>query len=145
MSGSVRLRRRLAATAGLGAAVLLTSAAVPAEAADPSSGTVSDSSTSVTWSAGPFVTANPTNAAGDPICNAATECDDYALHVSTPPGYGGSHQLGISVQWASTAADFDLYVLDSTGAIVGTSASSADPELVLLPADSGDYTVRVVP
>ena len=43
------------------------------------------------------------------------------------------------------AADFDLYVLDAAGKIVGTSASSADPELVLLPPDSGDYTVRVVP
>src|SRR4051795_13582030 len=144
MSGSV-IRRRIALTAGLGAAVLLAPAAVPADAADPSSGTVSDSSTSVTWSSGPFATANPTNAAGDPICNAATECDDYALHVSTPPGYGDGHQLAISVQWANTAADFDLYVLDASGTIVGGSASSADPELVLLPPDSGDYTVRVVP
>src|SRR4051812_9597122 len=145
MSGSVQLRRRLALTAGLGAAVLLAPAVLPAQAADPSSGTVSDSSTTVTWSAGPFATANPTNAAGDPICNAATPCDDYALHVSTPAGYGDGHQLAISVKWANTAADFDLYVLDASGKIVGTSASSADPELVLLPPDSGDYTVRVVP
>src|SRR3954469_20272631 len=145
MSGSVQLRRRLAVTAGLAAAVLLAPVALPADAANPSSGTVTDSATSVTWSAGPFVTSNPTNAAGDPICNAATQCDDYALHVSTPPGYGDGHQLAISVQWANSAADFDLYVLDASGKIVGTSASSADPELVLLPPDSGDYTVRVVP
>jgi hypothetical protein len=145
MSGSVQIRRRLAVTAGLAAAVLLTPAALPADAANPSSGTVTDSATSVTWSAGPFATPNPTNAAGDPICNAATECDDYALHVSTPPGYGGGHQLAISVQWANTAADFDLYVLNAAGQVIGSSASSADPELVLLPPDSGDYTVRVVP
>jgi hypothetical protein len=145
MTGSGRLRRRFALTAGLGAAVLVVGAAVPAEAADPSSGTVSDSSTSVTWSAGPFATANPTNAVGDPICNAATQCDDFDLHVSTPPGYGGSHQLAISVGWANSAADFDLYVLDSAGKILSSSASSADPELVLLPPETGDYTVRVVP
>src|SRR3954462_6114405 len=121
MSGSVQLRRRLAVTAGLAAAVLLAPAAVPAGAADPSSGTVPDSATSVTWSSGPFAVSNPTGATGDPTCNAVTVCDDYALHVSTPPGYGG-HQLAISVQWANTAADFDLYVLDSAGKVVGTSA-----------------------
>src|SRR3954468_17091916 len=124
MSGSVQIRRRLAVTAGLAAAVLLAPAALPADAANPSSGTVSDSSTSVTWSAGPFATPNPTNAAGDPICNALTECDDYALHVSTPPGYGGDHQLAISVAWGNSAADFDLYVLDSAGKILSSSASS---------------------
>jgi len=145
MRGSVQLRRRLALTAGLGAAVLLAPAALPANAADPSSGTVTDSATSVTWTAGPFATPNPTNAAGDPVCNAVTQCDDYALHVSTPPGYGDGHQLAISVQWANSAADFDLYVLDSAGKVLSSSASSADPELVLLPPDSGDYTVRVVP
>ena len=145
MRGSAQLRRRLALTATLGAAVLMVPAVAPAEAADPSSGTVSDALTTVTWSSGPFAVANPTGAAGDPTCNAVTVCDDYALHVSTPPGYGGGHQLAISVEWANTAADFDLYVLDASGKIVGTSASSADPELVLLPPDSGDYTVRVVP
>ena len=145
MRGSAQFRRRLAGTAALGAAVLLLPAMSPAEAADPSSGTVSDSSTAVTWSSGPFAVANPTGDAGAPACNAVTVCDDYALHVSTPPGYGGGHQLAISIQWANTAADFDLYVLDSAGTVVGTSASSADPELVLLPPDTGDYTVRVVP
>ena len=146
MSGSNQLRRRLALTAGAGAAILLAPAAVPAaDAADPSSGTVTDSAASVSWSSGPFAVPNPTNAAGDPTCNAVTVCDDYALHVDTPPGYGDGHQLAIGIEWANSAADFDLYVLDSAGEVVGTSASSADPELVLLPPDSGDYTVRVVP
>jgi hypothetical protein len=145
MSGSAQLRRRLSLTAAVGAAVLVVPAALPAEAADPSSGTVSDSSTSVSWSAGPFAVANPTGAAGDPMCDATTVCDDFALHVSTPPGYGDGHQLAISIEWPNSAADFDLYVLDASGQTVGTSASSADPELVLLPPDSGDYTVRVVP
>ena len=115
-----------------------------AQAADPTSGTVSDSSTTVSWTAGPFAAPNVTGAAGDPVCDAST-CDDFALHVSTPAGYGSAHQLSISIEWANSAADFDLYVLDAAGEVVGTSASSADPELVLLPPDSGDYTVRVVP
>jgi hypothetical protein len=72
-------------------------------------------------------------------------CDDYTLHVSTPAGYGTGHRLSISVSWPNSAADFDLYVLDSAGNVLGTSASSADPELVQVPPDSGTYTVRVVP
>ncbi|HVD28948.1 MAG TPA: hypothetical protein VNC79_10670, partial [Mycobacteriales bacterium] len=145
MSGSTQRRRRFGLTAGLGAVVLMAPAMVSAaHAADPTSGTVSDSSTTASWAAGPFAVPNVTGAAGDPVCDAST-CDDFALHVSTPAGYGGAHQLSISIEWANSAADFDLYVLDSAGEVVGTSASSADPELVLLPPDSGDYTVRVVP
>jgi hypothetical protein len=139
------LHRRFALSA-LGAAVLLIpSAAVVADAATPTSGTVTDSSTTVSWSAGPFLTPNTTGQAGEPVCTAPTLCDDFALHVSTPPGYGSGHQLSISVAWPNSAADFDVYVFDGAGNVVGTAASSADPELVLLPPDSGDYTVRVVP
>ena len=140
-------RRRGIFTAVLGATALLvpTAAVSSADAATPSSGTVTDTAPSVTWSAGPFLAPNTTGNAGDPVCATAGMCDDYALHVSTPPGYGSGHQLSISVAWANSAADFDLYVLDAAGNVVGTSASSADPELVLLPPNSGDYVVRVVP
>ena len=61
-------------------------------------------------------------------------CDDFTLHVSTPAGYGSTHTLNVKVAWANTAADFDVYVLDQAGHVVGTSASSADPEQVVLPA-----------
>src|SRR3954454_19064118 len=147
MPGPHARRRRLISTAVIGtAALLIPAAAVPfADAATPSSGAITTAAPSVTWSAGPFVAPNVTGNAGTPVCASAEMCDDYALHVSTPPGYGTGHQLSISVSWPSAAADFDLYVLDSAGKVVGTSASSADPELVLLPPDSGDYTVRVVP
>src|SRR4051794_13829754 len=126
------LQRRIGLPA-LGAAVLLVpSAAVVADAAAPPSGTITDTSTSVTWSAGPFLTPNTTGAAtGTPLCTAPTMCDDFALHVSTPPGYGTGHQLSITVSWPVAAADFDIYVLDSAGNTLDTSASSADPELVL--------------
>ncbi|MGZ4545649.1 MAG: CARDB domain-containing protein [Blastococcus sp.] len=141
-----QLRRRLALTGAIGAAVLVLPAAVTgADAATPTSGTVTDTATTVTWTAGPFAVPNATGAAGAPTCSPATPCDDYTLTVSTPPGYGSGHQLSISVSWPNSAADFDLYVLDASGQTVGTSASSADPELVVLPPDSGTYTVRVVP
>ncbi|QNN51859.1 CARDB domain-containing protein [Nocardioides mesophilus] len=126
----------LAGTAGLSAA----------DAATPSEGTVSDTSRSTSWSGGPFVAPNVTgNALDQPLCSLPTDCDDFTLHVDTPAGYGGTHALTVAVSWADTAADFDVYVLDKAGNVVGSAASSADPEQVILPPDSGDYTVRVVP
>ncbi len=117
-----------------------------ADAATPTEGTLSDGGGPVTWSGGPFAVANTTGAALDqPDCTAPTSCDDFTLHVSTPAGYGTDHNLVVKVAWANTAADFDVYVLDAQGNVVGTAASSADPEQVILPPTTGDYTVRVVP
>ena len=117
-----------------------------ADAATPNEGTVTDTSTSASWSGGPFVAPNATgNALDQPDCSLPQSCDDYTLHVSTPAGYGTTHTLDVKVAWTNTAADFDVYVLDRAGNVVGTAASSADPEQVVLPPNSGDYTVRVVP
>ena len=134
---------RFAAVAGLLAAGLNLSTA---DAATPTEGTVSDTSPSVSWGGGPFAAPNATGGALDqPDCSLPDSCDDFALHVDTPAGYGSTHTLDIKVSWANTAADFDVYVLDKAGNTVGTAASSADPEQVVLPPTSGDYTVRVVP
>jgi hypothetical protein len=133
---------RLAAVALLiGAAVSLSTA----DAATPTQGTVSDTSTTTTWGGGPFLTANVTAQAGEPVCDVPTSCDDFTLHVDTPAGYGTDHQLVVKIGWTNTAADFDLYLLDAAGDTVATAASSADPEQVIVPPTSGDYTVRVVP
>jgi len=65
--------------------------------------------------------------------------------VSTPAGYSDTHQLTIKVDWPLAAADFDVYLLNATGAVVASAASSSDPEVVVVPPTTGDYTVRVVP
>jgi hypothetical protein len=117
-----------------------------AAASSPDEGSVSDSSTSVSWTGGPFVAPNPSgNALDAPDCTVPQSCDDFTLHVSTPAGYGDSHSLKVDVSWPQTAADFDVYVLDANGNPVGQAASSADPEEVVLPPTTGTYTVRVVP
>ena len=117
-----------------------------ADASTPTKGTLTSTATKVTWSGGPFAAPNATGGALDqPDCTVPQSCDDFKLHVSTPAGYGSTHTLNIKVAWAQSAADFDVYVLDSSGAVVGSAASSADPEQVVLPPNSGDYTVRVVP
>lgn len=118
----------------------------PAGASDPTSGTVSDTQPSRSWVGGPFVVPNVTAQAGDqPLCDAPDSCDDYALTVDTPAGYGSNHNLTVKVSWPVAAADFDVYLLDQQGNVVSTAASSADPEVLIVPPDSGTYTVRVVP
>ena len=100
----------------------------------------------VAWSGGPFVAPNATgNALDQPDCTAPQSCDDFTLHVARRPATAATHTLNVKVSWTNTAADFDVYVLDKAGNVVGTSASTADPEQVVLPPNAGDYTVRVVP
>lgn len=118
---------------------------VSADAATPASGSVSDTAPTTTWSAGPFAVPNVTGTTGDPTCGDAQLCDDFTLRVSVPSGYDTGHSLRIDVKWPNAAADFDLYVLDAGGREIAASASSSDPETVLLPAVSASYTVRVVP
>lgn len=131
--------------AGLAAGVLVVGGAVAAFGSSPSSGTLTDTSGPRTWTGGPFVVANVTGTAGTVSCAAPQSCDDYALTVSTPAGYGDTNDLKIQVSWPNSAADFDVYVLNPSGAVVASSASSADPETVVMPPTSGTYTVRVVP
>jgi hypothetical protein len=114
-------------------------------AASPAGGSVSDTSPSTTWAAGPFAVPNVTGQTGAVTCGAATPCDDYKLSVSVPVGYDAGHSLRVDVKWANSAADFDIYVLDASGAVVSSAASSSDPETLLLPAVGATYTVRVVP
>src|SRR5947209_8773507 len=72
-------------------------AANAANAATPTSGTVTDTSTSVSWTGRPFFAPNVTGNVGTPTCNLPTDCDDFKLHVSTPAGYGTSNALTVKV------------------------------------------------
>jgi hypothetical protein len=141
-------RRRTAVRAAVLAltAAAITFGSATTDASTPSSGTVTDTSTSTAWGGGPFVVPNATAQALDaPDCSVPQSCDDYTLNVSTPAGYGLDHQLVVKVGWSNTAADFDVYLLDSAGNLVSSAASSADPEQIIVPPTTGSYTVRVVP
>ncbi|MGW7822476.1 sialidase family protein [Streptomyces puniciscabiei] len=118
---------------------------LPADAATPSSGTVTDTASSVTWDGGPFVVPNASGAAGAVSCDAPQPCDDYALRVTVPDGYDAGHSLRVEIKWGNPAADFDLYALDADGRQIAAAASTSDPEVLLLPAVSASYTLRVVP
>lgn len=132
----------LSVASALGGGVVLLGSA---DAASPSSGAVSDTAPTTSWTGGPFVAANVTGTAGDVDCSLPNSCDDYQLRVDAPAGYGADHQLKVDVSWANAAADFDVYLLDSAGNVIASAASSADPEQIIVPPNSGTYTVRVVP
>ena len=117
----------------------------PAVPTPSSSGTISSANPTITYSDGPFVVPNATAQAGDPICTVPMSCSDFALTVAVDDP---TKQVRISVSWPISTADFDVYVYNgspATAMLAGSSASSADPEVVFLPATSGVYTIRVVP
>lgn len=140
---TLRLRKMVAFV--LVGAMLLSFMTIAVEAATPSSGTLSLANPTVTYSAGPFVVANVTATAGDVVCNDVTPCDDYSLTISVPAGTDASNTVNVKVQWPNSVADFDLYVLDASGAVIRSAASTSDPEIAVIPAVSGSYTIRVVP
>ncbi|HMJ05573.1 MAG TPA: PKD domain-containing protein, partial [Chthoniobacterales bacterium] len=115
-------------------------------AATPDNGTLSLASPTLTYTGGPFVVPNPTAQAGEPVCTVPMSCDDFALTVNMTggPDPDPAKRVKISVAWPVATADFDVYVLQN-GTVVATSASSADPEVIVLPAVSGTYNIRVVP
>src|SRR4051794_21156607 len=134
---------------GIGLVLALLVTAIPSawskisEAAG--NGTLSPTNSTITYSAGPFLVPNVTGATGAVTCNSVTPCDEFSLMLAVPGGYEATHNVTIRTAWDNTLADFDLYVLDAGGNEVANSASSFDPEVLVIPALAGNYTVRVVP
>ena len=124
----------------------LTLLATPALAATPASGFVSSSNSSITWCGGSGCSAQRTGVStaqtGGSDCTNST-CDVYTLTVgAVSPGYTAT----VSIRWTNPANDFDLYVYDSSGNLVGSSTGSApsNSETTTFPAVSGTYTVKAL-
>ncbi len=119
------------------------------EAATPPTGTLTNNSGPVTYTAGPFFVPNASaQANGTPVCNAALECDDFTLTIAvSPPITPSTHRVKIVTQWPVSAADFDVYVLqgDTGENVIATAASSSDPEVAYIQPVNGVYRIRVVP
>jgi len=117
-------------------------------AATPGAGTLTAPSgsgtSSVTWTGGPYtaVTADPS------LCTPST-CDNFNLTVNIPASYytaNPASSVRVRITWASTPNDFDLYVYDSGGNLVNSSAQGnttfEDADLGQL--TTGTYLVKVV-
>lgn len=107
-----------------------------AQAATPSSGTLTPTSSVLQYTAS-FLLPTTCDVEGSAPCG-----DEFKLHVGTPAGYGDGHALTVQVDWPNEAADFDVYLLKG-GKVIASAASTADPEQLFAPADTGDYVVRI--
>src|SRR5437773_6850290 len=120
----------------------------------PPGGTLTDVSGPLTFTGGPYLVANPSSqATGTPTCNAVLVCDEYTLTVSgLSAATTASKYIRIQVRWPEVGeAQFDLYVfegLTSNGKIIAQNLGNqtyVDPDVVLIPAVNGSYTLRIVP
>src|SRR6266478_9946509 len=86
----------------------------------PPSGSLSDTSGPVTYTAGPFFVVNPTPVLfvdqGPECFGSAQPCDDFVLTVTLPAGYAAMHpgaSVKVTLGWTdagSGASDYDLYI-----------------------------------
>ncbi|HEU5399213.1 MAG TPA: fibronectin type III domain-containing protein [Gammaproteobacteria bacterium] len=151
---------------GLPARLLLTliaaAALIGAEAATPPSGTLTDASGPVTYSAGPFALDNPTpipEVDSGPECNNPQQpCDEFYLTVTLPAGYAAAHpgeQLRFTQSWTDSTgtgeSDYDLYVypgtvttLDGSKTALAESNGSANPEVCFIPVADGTRAFTVI-
>lgn len=144
-------------------------------ASTPSSGTLTDTSGPVSYTAGPFFVSNPTpiiEVDSGPECGGSLQpCDDFALTVNLPSGYTTTNpnaSIKVTLSWTdngSGSSDYDLYIYktprtdcpdanhqctqtDGGEAADYQSASSNNPEIASIsPLHDGTqtYTIVVVP
>src|SRR5436189_5732566 len=130
-------------------------------ASTPSSGTLTDTSGPLSYTAGPFFVANPTPILfvdqGPECSGSAQPCDEFALTVTLPAGYAAAHPnaaVKVTLAWndaGSGSSDYDLYIYkgtvhntDGSEAADYESASSANPEVApLSPLVDGTNTYSV--
>lgn len=120
----------------------------PASNTRAAGGTITLTNTKLTYTDGPFVVPNPTDQLGPPTCSAATPCDDFALGVNVPAGTDATKQITIRFDYDQSIdplVDFDIWVYDSTGAVIAQNTSGVSPSIVTIPAISGNYIVRADP
>ncbi len=123
-----------------------------ASAATPSSGSISDTSPSLTWQ-GAFYAfgANADPAQCPPAIDTLNLlCDHFFLNINLPSTFWQTHtgSVVVTIQWASSSNDFDLYIYrQSDGQQVGHSAQGGTTsELVALQNPMpGIYEIRTVP
>lgn len=116
--------------------------AVPAFAAEPASGAVSNGNRTAQWVGGPFETGFPTLGC---LAPADPTCDAYALTVDIKPG----RRFAVAIASEIEGDDYDLFVFYPDGTEAARSATSGGNEAVVIEHTalhgSGPYQVRVLP
>jgi hypothetical protein len=135
-------------------------------ASTPSSGTLTDTSGPISYTAGPFFQPNQSPLGlgqldTGPRCDAADPCDTYTLTVTLPNGYAAAHPnaaIKATMSWndAGTGqSNYDLYIFNGTNPTVDgnhpadhQSVSNSNPEVAIInPVIDGttQYTFEIVP
>ncbi|WP_411941953.1 M14 family metallopeptidase [Oryzobacter faecalis] len=96
------------------------------------------------WGRDPVAPAQPTQALANPAGTPATGGSEYATFtIGGLPQYD-NFKAEVHVEWPDAAVDWDVYVYNSDGELVGSAASLADPEVaVLIEPVPGEYTVEL--
>src|SRR4051812_34124590 len=88
-------------------------------ASTPSSGTLTDASPSLTYTAGPFAVPNLTdNVNGTPLCDPtipAEQCDTFQLTVNVAKSDATTKRVRVTISFPIAAGEFDVFVFDSAG------------------------------
>lgn len=117
--------------------------------ASPSSGTLTDSQTKLTYTAGPFAVPNLTDSvSGTPTCSTtvpAEQCDTYTLTVNVASGDSKTKQISISLSFPNSAGEFDVFVFNASNTLIASDTAGGEPSAVLIPAVSGVYSIVVDP
>ena len=140
-------------------------------ASTPSSGTLDTTTTILTYDAGPLtINQTPLSAVvigidDGPRCNAAFQCDSYALTITLPAGYVAANpgaQARVRLFWTNTdptnnaPSDYDLYIYKGVvGNLNGSQKAdwfsagpaSSNPEVAnITPLTDGtnQYTIKIV-
>lgn len=145
---------RLSFSAFVAASLLLS---FNAGAAVPASGSLTVDAPVLNWTGdAPFLVTNVTPASGEPTCAAEPAgCDNFALTVDIADEFRADEAnkketIRITVSWpnATGAGDFDVYFYDAADNLIGESATSANPEIIVVPMSvlkNGDYRFMTIP
>ena len=141
----VLLRLARLAAASLAVIGLAAAWAGIAAAANPGSGSISDSSPSTSWRGAYYALHfNPEMVPCPPGSGPLSDpvnlvCDHFTLDVQT------AGTVTVTISWPDSSNDFDLFVYDSNNMQVASAATPNDPETVKFDAAVGTYEVRVDP
>jgi len=115
-------------------------------AASPASGTLSaGSTTAVTWNGTALGGASPE---AETSCVEGVNCDTFTLTLGGTAADWQGKNARVSLSWLLPATDYDMYVHNSSGQLVATSAqgltTSESADINVAQNGTGAYTVRIV-
>lgn len=133
---------------------LLLAGLAPSQAANPDAGTLTPTTTLLTWDGtapggeiNPLLLVSPV----PQVRCLIAECDEFTATVALGDGFwaaNGDGAVEFAIKWVyDGVVDLDLQVIDVGGTVVASSAAvDSNAESVFVPnAADGVYTVRVIP